>query len=131
MGQSSRSAVAAASVELICPPQGASALADAIRTRGHVPLSVGGMTLMELPMASVTASWKSAARLPAQRVAALSWQLAEEIAGDDEPEIHGAEAAALFLLALRHHHANLQRALGGCRIRWNGHATDERVEYLT
>ena len=79
----------------------------------------------------ISTNWKQAAKLPAQKIASLSWHLAEAIADDDEPETHGDEAAALFLLALCHHHACLQRALAGCRITWNDNATTEKVEYLT
>jgi hypothetical protein len=68
---------------------------------------------------------------PAQKIASLSWHLAQDIADDDEPENHGDEAAALFLLALRHNHACLERALNGCRITWSDNATTEKVEYLT
>jgi hypothetical protein len=61
----------------------------------------------------------------------LSWQLAHNISEDDAPENHSGEAAALFLLALRHQHASLDRALAGCHITWNENATTEKVEYLT
>ena len=118
-------------VELVCPPLGSSELSNAIRARGNIPLSVSGTALLELPRRDVAESWRSTTRLPAQKVAALSWQLAQEISGDDEPERHPQEAAALFLLALRHHQAELQRALSGCRILWNDCATSQRVEYLT
>lgn len=118
-------------VELLCQPTGASQLANAIRARGNIPLSIAGTTLLELPMCDIAESWRSTNRLPAQRVAALSWHLAHELVEDDEPESHPHEAAALFLLALRHHHAPLERALAGCRILWNDNATAEKVEYLT
>jgi hypothetical protein len=62
---------------------------------------------------------------------ALSWQLAHEISEDDAPETHAQDAAALFLLALRHNRASLERALNGCRITWNDNATTEKVEYLS
>jgi hypothetical protein len=117
-------------VELVCPPPSTSGLASDIRARGNIPLSIDGTALLELFAGDILESWKATARLPAQRVAALSWQLAHDIAEDDEPEIHGQEAAALFLLALRRNQADLQKALGGCRIRWNDRATREKVEYL-
>jgi hypothetical protein len=118
-------------VELLCPPGGTSSLANAIRARGNIPLSIAGTTLLELPMRDIAESWRSTTRLPAQKVAALSWHLAHELVEGDEPESHPNEAAALFLLALRHHHASLDRALAGCRILWNDNATAEKVEYLT
>jgi hypothetical protein len=118
-------------VELLCPPLGASALSNAIRARGNIPLTVSGTALLELPRKDVAESWRSTTRLPAQKVAALSWQLAQDITSDDEPESHPHEAAALFLLALRHHHAELDKALAGCRILWNDCATSQKVEYLT
>jgi hypothetical protein len=118
-------------VELMCPPLGTSHIANAIRARGNIPLSIAGTMLLELPMRDITESWRTTTRLPAQRVAALSWHLAHELVEDDEPESHPTAAAALFLLALRHHHACLDRALAGCRIQWNDNATSEKVEYLT
>jgi hypothetical protein len=119
-----------AKVVLTCPPLDTTGLAQAIRERGNIPLRIGNEALLELPLEKLTASWRDAAKIPAQRVAALSWQLAHDIAEDDEPEWHCGEAAALFLLALRHHHACLERALTGCRIVWNDRATSEKVEYL-
>ncbi len=118
-------------VSLSCPPLDTSGLADEIRKRGNVPLRVADSLLLELPIRDLRQSWTSTEKLPAQKVAALSWQLAHDIAEDDEPETRGHDAAALFLLALRHNHASLERALNGCRITWNENATTERVEYLT
>jgi hypothetical protein len=118
-------------VELVCPPPSTAGLASDIRARGNVPLSIDGTALLELFMTDIAESWKATQRLPTQRVAALSWRLAHDIAEDDEPEIHSHEAAALFLLALRRNQADLQKALAGCRIRWNDRATREKVEYLT
>jgi hypothetical protein len=117
-------------VELVCLPPSAEGPAHDIRARGNIPLSIDGTALLELFMDDIKESWRATERLPAQRIAAMSWALAHEIAEDDEPEIHGQEAAALFLLALRHNQADLQKALAGCRIRWNDRATREKVEYL-
>jgi hypothetical protein len=118
-------------VSMSCPPLDTSGLAEEIRRRGNVPLRVADSVLLELPMRDIRQSWASTEKLPAQKVAALSWQLAREMSDDDAPETHGDDAAALFLLALRHHHASLDRALNGCRIVWNENATTEKVEYLT
>ena len=118
-------------VSLSCPPLDTSGLADEIRKRGNVPLHVANSLLLELPIRNLRRSWISTEKLPAQRVAALSWQLANAISEDDAPETHAHDAAALFLLALRHNHASLERALNGCRITWNENATTEKVEYLT
>jgi hypothetical protein len=118
-------------VSLSCPPLDTSGLADEIRKRGNVPLRVADSLLLELPIRDLRQSWTSTEKLPAQKVAALSWQLAHEISEDDAPETHAHDAAALFLLALRHNHASLERALNGCRITWNDNATTEKVEYLT
>jgi hypothetical protein len=117
-------------VVLTCPPSGSSHLATEIRQRGNIPLELGHHVLLELKPRDISQNWAETAKLPAQRIAALSWHLAQDIADDDEPENHGSEAAALFLLALRHHHASLDRALSGCRITWNDNATTEKVEYL-
>jgi hypothetical protein len=118
-------------VRLSCPPLETSGLADEIRKRGNVPLRVADSVMLELPMRDIRQSWASTQKLPAQKVAALSWQLAHNISEDDAPENHSGEAAALFLLALRHQHASLDRALAGCHITWNENATTEKVEYLT
>jgi hypothetical protein len=117
-------------VELVCPPEGMSQLATDIRARGNIPLSIDGTAVLELAMCDVSETWAAANRMPAQRAAALSWQLASRLSEDDAPETHSEEAAALFLLALRHHHASFERAMAGCRIRWNASATSEKVEYL-
>jgi hypothetical protein len=118
-------------VSLSCPPLETSGLADEIRKRGNVPLRVADSVMLELPMRDIRQSWASTQKLPAQKVAALSWQLANDILDDDAPETHGEEAAALFLLALRHQHASLERALEGCSVTWNDRATTHKVEYLT
>ncbi len=118
-------------VSLSCPPLDTSGLADEIRKRGNVPLRVAESVMLELPIRDVWQSWASTQKLPAQKIAALSWHLAKDIADDDEPENHCDDAAALFLLALRHNHACLERALDGCRITWSDNATTEKVEYLT
>jgi hypothetical protein len=118
-------------VSLNCPPLDTRGLADEIRKRGNIPLRVAESLLLELPMRDIRQSWATTQKLPAQKVAALSWQLVQDIVENDEPESHPAEAAALFLLALRHHHASLERALSGCSIVWNDNATVEKVEYLT
>ncbi len=118
-------------VVLTCLPRDTHGLAAEIRQRGNIPLSLGGHALLELKSRDISKNWAETAKMPAQKVAALSWHLAQDIADDDEPETHGDEAAALFLLALRHHHASLERALCGCRITWNDNATAEKVEYLT
>lgn len=118
-------------VVLTCPPLDTSGLADVIRQRGNIPLSIGGKAMLELHQGDIDENWREATKMPAQKVAALSWHLAQEIADDDEPETHSTAAAALFLLALRHDHANLDRALTGCRITWNDNATTQKVEYLS
>jgi hypothetical protein len=118
-------------VSLSCPPLDTTGLAEEIRKRGNIPLRVDDSVMLELPMRDIRQSWASTEKLPAQKVAALSWQLAHDITEDDAPENHSTEAAALFLLALRHHHASLDRALAGCHIIWNENATTEKVEYLT
>jgi hypothetical protein len=130
MDRSPVSDAASPLVVLTCPPLDTSGLAQAIRARGNIPLRIGNDALLELPIRHVNDSWRSAMQLPAQKAAALSWQLAHDIAEDDEPESHGDEAAALFLLALRHTHASLDRALSGCRITWSDRAITEKVEYL-
>jgi hypothetical protein len=118
-------------VVLTCPPLDTQGLAEVIRQRGNIPLSIGGKAMLELKHCDITESWREATKLPAQRVASLSWHLAQEIADDDEPETHSTAAAALFLLALKHQHVQLDRALAGCRVTWNDNATRQEVEYLS
>jgi ABC-type proline/glycine betaine transport system ATPase subunit len=118
-------------VVLICPPMDTTGLAEVIRQRGNIPLAIGNAALLELRHRDIVENWREAAKLPAQRAVALSWHLAQEIADDDEPESHATAAAALFLLALQHNHADLNRALSGCRVIWNDNATTEKVEYLS
>lgn len=118
-------------VVLTCPPLDIKGIAAEIRARGNVPLAVADTALLELPMADLHETWNSMEKLPAQKVAALSWHIAHDLAEDDEPATHCMDAAALFLLALRHHQASLPRALAGCRITWNDNATAQQVEYLT
>lgn len=118
-------------VVLTCPPLDTGGLAEVIRQRGNIPLSISGKAMLELHQRDIRENWQETSKLPAQRVASLSWDLAKEIADDDEPESHSNAAAALFLLALRHEHACLKRALTGCRVVWNDNATTQRVEYLS
>jgi hypothetical protein len=118
-------------VVLTCPTLDIKGIAAEIRARGNVPLAVADTALLELPMADLRETWASMQKLPAQKIAALSWHIAHDMVDDDEPAEHARDAAALFLLALRHHHASLPRALAGCRITWNDNATAQEVEYLT
>jgi hypothetical protein len=118
-------------VVLTCPTLDTTGLAELIRRRGNIPLSIGGKAMLELQQRDIVDNWRETAKLPAQRAVSLSWHLAQEIADDDEPENHAVAAAALFLLALRHKQANLDRALTGCRVTWNDNATTQKVEYLT
>jgi hypothetical protein len=131
MAYSLSSATRHKAVVLTCPTLDTTGLAEVIRQRGNIPLSIDGNAILELHRRDIAESWREAEKLPAQRVASLSWHLAQEIADDDEPESHSTAAAALFLLALRHNHASLDRALSGCRITWNDNATTQKVEYLT
>jgi hypothetical protein len=117
-------------VILICPPLDTTGLAEVIRQRGNIPLSIGDKAMLEMHQRDIAASWREARKLPAQRAASISWQLAQEIADDDEPETHSTAAAALFLLAIRQNHIDLDRALAGCRVTWNDNATTQKVEYL-
>jgi hypothetical protein len=117
-------------VVLTCPPLNTAGLADVIRQRGNIPLAIDGMALLELGRKEIRENWNATAKLPAQRAASLSWQLAQEIADDDEPETHCRAASVLFLLALHQCHASLDRALTGCRIEWNDNATTQKMEYL-
>lgn len=117
-------------VILTCPPKDTAGLAELIRQRGNVPLSIGGKAMLELQQRDIAESWAEANKLPAQRAASISWQLAQEISDDDEPETHSTAAAALFLLAIRQNHIDLRRALAGCRVVWNDNATTQKVEYL-
>ena len=118
-------------VSLSCPPLDTTGLAEEIRKRGNIPLRIQNSVMMELPMRDIRQTWASAEKLSEQQAAALSWQLAHNIADEDLPETHGGEAAALFLVALRRHHASLDRALTGCRIIWTENATTEKEEYLS
>lgn len=118
-------------VVLTCPSLDTTGLAEVIRQRGNIPLSIGGDAMLELRQQDIAESWREATKMPTQRAASISWQLAQEIADDDEPETHSTAAAALFLLALRQNHIDLNRALSGCRVVWNDNATTQKVEYLT
>jgi hypothetical protein len=117
-------------VVLTCPPLDTTGLADVIRRRGNIPLSICGNAMLELCQKDIAENWREATKLPAQRAASMSWTLAQEIADDDEAATHSTAAAALFLLALRQSHADLNRALAGCRVVWNDNATTQKVEYL-
>lgn len=117
-------------VVLTCPPLDTTGLAEVIRQRGNIPLSIGSNAMLELRQQDITESWREATKMPTQRAASISWQLAQEIADDDEPETHSTAAAALFLLALRQNHIDIDRALSGCRVIWNDNATTQKVEYL-
>jgi anthranilate phosphoribosyltransferase len=117
-------------VVLTCPPLDTTGLAEVIRQRGNIPLSMGGKAMLELHQQDIAQNWREVKKLPAQQAVSLSWNLAQEIADDDEPETHSVAAAALFLLALHHSHADLNRALTGCRVVWNDNATTQKVEYI-
>jgi hypothetical protein len=123
-------------VLLQCLPRGASDLGDVIRERGGIPVLIGTDAVMELSAQDIAQNWTFANALPPKRVTDLTQRLGREL--DQASELDGEcptnlceEAAAFLFLALRHSRGDLDRALQGCQITWNGGASLEKVEYLT
>ncbi len=123
-------------VLLQCLPKGSSYLADAIRHRGGIPVLIGCDAIMELSARDVKDNWSFAKTLPPKRVTDLTQRLAHELdsAIDEAGECvstHAEEAAAFLFLAVRHARGDMERALQGCRISWDGQHSCEQVEYLS
>ena len=120
-----------AALVLTCPPAGTSGPAAEIRKRGNIPLDVAGRFLAELDSHDLNQSWSSALKLPKNKVTCMARDMVNHLFDDNDCVTSDmmAEAAACFLLSLRHHHLSPHQAYKGCRITWaEGH---DQVEYLT
>lgn len=120
---------------ITCPPLSAGGLVHSIRTRGNVPVAVGGDCIFEMTQADIDETWSSTCALKLEvagaMAAELGHRLCEELRSETlDSQAIASEAAACLFLALRHHNIPLLRALAGCRITFDDRRRREAVEYL-
>lgn len=124
-----------ADMVIICPPASAHGPAAEIRARGNCPLEIGSELLAEISLRDMESNWSSTCRLPAHKVESLTRQLGHSLAEAElglELDRKLGEAAAFFLLALRHNRLSAKRALqGGALVVWHADTGFEEVEYLS
>lgn len=124
-----------ADMVIICPPASAHGPAAEIRARGNCPLEIGNELLAEIPISDIETSWSSACRLPANKVERLTRQLGHSLAEAElglELDRKLGEAAAFFLLALRHNRLSAKHAMeAGALVVWHAETGFEEVEYLS
>lgn len=120
-------------VVITCPPENADGPAAEIRARGNIPLDINGNLIAELQTHDMRESWASARKLNTQQICSMTRDLGSRLSNADTGEaLDGkiADAAAFFLLALRHQHMTPSKATRGCRITWHTDTAQEEVEYL-
>jgi hypothetical protein len=123
-----------ADVVITCPPSSAKGLAKAIRKRGNIPLDIDGLCLAELPAADLKESWNEARKLKPHQIAALTKDLGQNLSDHDRGlnlDSKVGEAAAFFLLALRHHHITPKQAMAGCRVTYHANSGIDEVDCLS
>ena len=120
-------------VVLTCPPLDVGGLADAIRARGNCPLDINGEMLAELPSLDLKESWAATRKLSAKQVSDLTIELGHRLTDAEKGDMLDgklADAAAFFLLALRHNQMTPHRALQGCRVTFHADTGLDEVECL-
>ena len=120
-------------VVITCPPPAADGLARAIRARGNCPLDVDGEFVFELTGSDLAESWASASELPVPSLGAMTRDLGNRLTGAETGaalDAKMADAAAFFLLALRHNNLTPERALKGCRVTWHAETMCDEVVCL-
>ena len=124
-----------ADMVIICPPASAHGPAAEIRARGNCPLEIGNELLAEIPIRDMETSWSTACKLPATKVQSMTRQLGHSLAEAElglELDQRLGEAAAFFLLALRHNKLSAKRAIkDGALVVWHADTGFEEVEYLS
>ena len=120
-------------IVLTCPPFAGGGLADAIRARGNCPLDINGEVLAELFVSDIRESWATTRKLTAKQVASLTHELGASLSDAEQGaqlDAKLADAAAFFLLALRHNHVTPTKAMQGCRVTWHSDSSIDEVECL-
>ena len=124
-----------ADMVIVCPPASAHGPAAEIRARGNCPLEIGNQILAEIPLREINSNWNSTCKLSAREVSTLTRQLGHHLAeaelGRDLDRRLG-DAAAFFLLALRHNKLNAKEAIAnGALVVWHADTGSDEVEYLS
>ena len=120
-------------IVLTCPPLETSGLADAIRARGNCPLDINGEMVAELSTEDIKETWAATRALSAKQVSHLTQALGTSLSDAEQGAVLDskvADAAAFFLLALRHNHLTPAKALQGCRVTWHPDTCIDQVECL-
>ena len=124
-----------ADMVIICPPANAHGPAAEIRARGNCPLEIGSQLLAEIPLREMQSNWNSTCKLSSREVTTLTRQLGHRLAEAElgfELDKKLGDAAAFFLLALRHNKLTAKDAMAnGCLVVWHAETGSEEVEYLS
>jgi hypothetical protein len=124
-----------ADMVIICPPANAHGPAAEIRARGNCPLEIGSEFLAEISLREMKANWNSTCKLSSREVTSLTRQLGHSLAEAElgqELDKKLGEAAAFFLLALRHNKLSAEDAMSnGAMVVWHADTGFEEVEYLS
>jgi hypothetical protein len=124
-----------ADMVIICPPIDAHGPAAEIRARGNCPLEIGSAFLAEISLREMKANWNSTCKLSSREVTALTRQLGHSLAEAElgqELDRKLGEAAAFFLLALRHNKLSAEAAISnGAMVVWHADTGSEEVEYMS
>ena len=124
-----------ADMVIICPPANAHGPAAEIRARGNCPLEIGSQILAEISVREINSNWNSTCKLSTREVTNLTRQLGHSLAEAElgrELDKKLGDAAAFFLLALRHNKLSAKDAMAnGCLVVWHADTGSEEVEYLS
>lgn len=119
---------AADAVEVSCPARScADSAVQQIRSRGNLPLWIGGKVLAELSQNDLVESWSAAVELTPGELSRMCQIAGERLlrAFDDAPEPAPGlsemvtDAAVLFLLGVRSHGIPTPDAIPACTVRFD------------
>ena len=124
-----------ADMVIVCPPASAGGPAAEIRARGNCPLEIGSEMLAEISFRDIKENWAATCKLPSGTVKSLTRQLGHSLAEAElgqELDRRLGDAAAFFLLALRHNRLSAESAIShGALVVWHADTGAEEVEYLS
>lgn len=108
-----------------------------IQNRGNLPLMIGANVLAEINYEDLVESWETAISLPLAELNAmttlagqrLSLMLSDNLETEYLTDVV-ADAAVLFLLAMRRFGISEPHRIPACTVKWNGQEAVESVQML-
>jgi hypothetical protein len=120
---------------LSCPGyHGPNKHAGGSASRGNLSFTIGNAVIAEIEHDDLLESWKEALRLSPEAALKMSEQAGERLADIMELGLEAsdlaeavADAAVVFLLAMKRQGISDPKRIPPCTVMWSGHAHSERV----